>query len=100
MIGVFLSFTLSQGGMVVHWRRLRGPGWRTSAAISGVGALVTGVVLLVVAVTKAHEGAWIIMLLIPILVVFFRVTKAHYSAVAAQLTLDRLAARRRGTTTG
>ena len=87
MIGVFLSFTLSQGGMVMHWWRLRGRGWRTSAAISGVGALVTGVVLLVVAVTKVHEGAWIIMLLIPILVIFFRVTKTHYSAVASQLTL-------------
>jgi len=87
MIGVFLSFTLSQSGMVVHWRKLRGPGWRTSAVISGVGAFVTGVVLLVVAVTKAHEGAWIIMLLIPIQVVLFRITRAHYNAVAAQLTL-------------
>jgi amino acid transporter len=87
MIGVFLSFTLSQAGMVIRWQTLRGPGWKTSAAISGAGALVTGVVLLVVAVTKAHEGAWIIMLLIPILVIFFRVNKAHYSAVAAQLTL-------------
>src|SRR5687768_16179717 len=82
MIGVFVSFTLSQAGMVIHWRRLGGAGWRTNAAISGVGALVTAVVLLVVAVTKAHEGAWIIMLLIPILVIFFRVTKTHYSAVA------------------
>ena len=87
MIGVFLSFTLSQSGMVMHWRRLRGPGWRTSAAISGVGAFVTGMVLIVVAVTKAHEGAWIIMLLIPILVIFFQITKAHYMAVASQLTL-------------
>jgi amino acid transporter len=87
MIGVFLSFTLSQAGMVVHWRRIRGPGWRTSTLISGAGALVTGIVLLVVAVTKAHEGAWIIMLLIPIQVVFFRMTKAHYNAVASQLTL-------------
>ena len=100
MIGVFLSFTLSQGGMVMHWRTASRAGWRTSAAISGVGALVTGVVLLVVAVTKAHEGAWIIMLLIPILVVFFRVTKTHYSAVAAQLSLDRLAAGSSGTATG
>jgi hypothetical protein len=87
MIGVFVSFTLSQAGMVVHWRRLGGAGWRTNAAISGVGALVTAVVLLVVAVTKAHEGAWIIMLLIPIQVVVFRITSAHYNAVAAQLTL-------------
>lgn len=86
MIGVFLSFTLSRGGMVMHWRKFREPGWQTSAAISGVGALVTGVVLLVVAATKAHEGAWIIMLLMPILVFLFRVTKTHYSAVASQLT--------------
>jgi amino acid transporter len=87
MIGVFVSFTLSQAGMVMHWRRQRTAGWRTSATINGIGATVTGVVLLVVAVTKAHEGAWIIMLLIPVLVVFFRLTHAHYRAVAAQLTL-------------
>jgi hypothetical protein len=71
----------------VHWRKLRGAGWRSSAAISGTGALVTGVVLIVVAITKAHEGAWIIMLLIPIQVVLFRVTRSHYNDVAAQLTL-------------
>jgi hypothetical protein len=87
MIGVFVSFTLSQAGMVVHWRRLRAPGWRASAVINGVGATVTGLVLLVVAATKAHEGAWIIMLLIPLNVVFFRVTHRHYEQVADQLTL-------------
>jgi amino acid transporter len=87
MIGVFVSFTLSQAGMVVRWRRLRGPGWKTSAAINGVGAFVTGVVLIVVAVTKAHEGAWIIMLLIPINVLFFRATRKHYDIVASQLSL-------------
>jgi amino acid transporter len=87
MIGVFVSFTLSQAGMVVHWWRLRGPGWKSSAAINGIGALVTGIVLLIVAATKAHEGAWIIMLLIPLNVVFFRTTRRHYDGVAAQLTL-------------
>ena len=87
MIGVFVSFTLSQAGMVVHWWRLRGPGWRTSATINGVGALVTGVVLIVVAATKAHEGAWVIMLLIPVNVLLFRMTRTHYEGVAAQLTL-------------
>jgi amino acid transporter len=87
MIGVFVSFTLSQAGMLMHWRKLRGPGWRSSAAISSIGALVTGIVLVVVGITKAHEGAWIIMLLIPIQVVLFRVTRTHYTAVAAQLTL-------------
>jgi amino acid transporter len=87
MIGVFVSFTLSQAGMVVHWRRERSPGWRTSAVINGIGSTVTGLVLLVVGTTKAHEGAWIIMLLIPLNVVFFRITHRHYEIVASQLTL-------------
>jgi amino acid transporter len=93
MIGVFVSFTLSQAGMVIHWRRLRGPGWKTSAAINGFGALVTGIVLIVVAITKAHEGAWIILLLIPVHVLFFRATKRHYDSVAWELSLKRWAAR-------
>ena len=88
MIGVFVSFTLSQAGMVMHWRRLHGPGWKTSAAINGFGAIVTGIVLVVVAVTKAHEGAWIILLLIPIHVAFFRATRRHYDQVQAQLSLE------------
>jgi amino acid transporter len=87
MIGVFVSFTISQAGMVGHWRRVRTPGWRSSAAINGFGAAVTGTVLLVVATTKAHEGAWLIMLLIPITVWFFRMTRKHYDGVAAQLSL-------------
>jgi len=93
MIGVFVSFTLSQAGMVIHWRRLRGPGWKTSAAINGFGALVTGVVLIVVAITKAQEGAWIILLLIPVHVLFFRATKRHYDSVASELSLKTWAAR-------
>jgi amino acid transporter len=87
MIGVFVSFTLSQAGMVVHWRRIRGQGWKTSAAINGFGALVTGIVLIVVALTKAHEGAWIILLLIPVHVFFFRLTRRHYDVVASELSL-------------
>ena len=59
-----------------------------SAAINGVGALVTGIVLVVVAVTKTHEGAWIILLLIPIHVFFFRATRRHYDGVQAQLSLE------------
>jgi amino acid transporter len=87
MIGVFVSFTLSQAGMVVRWRRLRTPGWYSHALVNAVGALVTGIVLLVVAATKAHEGAWIIMLLIPVNVIFFRATRHHYDVVASQLSL-------------
>jgi amino acid transporter len=88
MIGVFVSFTLSQAGMVVHWKRLGGPGWRTSAAINGFGALVTGLVLVVVAFTKSREGAWIILLLIPIHVFLFRASRRHYEEVARQLSLE------------
>ncbi len=87
MIGVFLSFTLSQTGMFLRWRRLRTPGWQISAAINGIGAVVTGIVLVIVAITKGFEGAWIVMILIPLLVVLFRETKVHYDNVADQLSL-------------
>jgi amino acid transporter len=87
MIGVFISFTLSQAGMVVHWRQTKAPGWKTSALINGFGAVTTGVVLVIVAVTKTLEGAWIVLLLIPIIVAIFRATRRHYDHVGAQLTL-------------
>jgi amino acid transporter len=87
MIGVFVSFTLSQIGMVIHWRRTSEPGWRTSAFINGFGAVVTGIVLIIVAVTKTLEGAWIVLLLIPLIVALFKATHRHYQHVAADLTL-------------
>jgi hypothetical protein len=73
--------------MVLHWRRLRPAGWTTSAVINGIGAIATALVLVIVAVTKAVEGAWIILLLIPVLVILFRQTRAHYRHVASQLSL-------------
>ena len=88
MIGVFISFTLSQFGMVLHWRRLREPGWVASAFINGVGAIATAIVLCIVAVTKVFEGAWIIILLIPVLVIIFKATHRHYQHVADQLSLQ------------
>jgi amino acid transporter len=87
MIGVFISFTLSQAGMVIHWRKTKEPGWKTSALINGFGAVVTGVVLLIVAITKTLEGAWIVILLIPVIVLMFKKTRQHYDHVARQLTL-------------
>src|SRR5262245_11624279 len=87
MIGVFVSFTLSQAGMVLHWRTLGGPGWKTSAAINGFGALVTGLGLIIVAITKTAEGAWIIIVMIPVLVALFEITRRHYEHVATELTL-------------
>jgi amino acid transporter len=87
MIGVFISFTLSQAGMVIRFRKLRQPGWQTGSMISGFGALVTGIVLVIVAVTKTLEGAWIVLLLIPAIVALFKATRRHYDHVAAQLTM-------------
>ena len=87
MIGVFVSFTLSQAGMVTHWRRTRQAGWKTSALINGFGAVVTGIVLIIVAVTKTLEGAWIVLLLIPLIVAVFKATHRHYDHVASALTL-------------
>ena len=89
MIGVFISFTLSQAGMVLHWRRLKEPGWRTSAFVNGLGAAATGVVLVIVTMTKAVEGAWIIIVLIPVLVAVFISTHRHYARVADQLSLKQ-----------
>jgi hypothetical protein len=73
--------------MVIHWRRTRQAGWKTSALINGFGAVVTGIVLIIVAVTKTLEGAWIVLLLIPVIVALFKATNRHYNHVAAELTL-------------
>jgi amino acid transporter len=87
-IGVFISFTLSQSGMVRRWLRLREKGWQWRVWINGVGALVTGVVLLTLAVTKFVEGAWIVVVVIPVLVTTFVVMHRHYDEVARELSLD------------
>ena len=86
-IGVFLSFTLSQAGMVVHFVRLKAPGWRYKAAISATGATVTAVVVLVQATTKATQGAWIVIVLIPLLVGVFWKIHSHYVQLGNQLRL-------------
>jgi len=91
MLGVFVSFTLSQAGMVVKWRRERKRGWRVGAYVSGLGATLTLIVLFVVAITKFREGAWIIIVLIPILVAHFTSIHRHYDKVAEQLSLKGLA---------
>jgi amino acid transporter len=88
-VGVFSAFTLSQSGMVVHWHRKGGSNWRHKAAVNGLGACVTGVVLVIIAVTKFVHGAWIVCIIIPSLVVVFRAIHRHYSYVAAQLSLEQ-----------
>jgi amino acid transporter len=89
-IGVFISFTLSQGGMVRRWLRLREKGWRWRMWINGVGAVVTAVVLLTLAVTKFKDGAWIVVVVIPVLMLAFVVLHRHYEQVAAELSLEGL----------
>lgn len=89
-IGVFISFTLSQFGMVLHWRRTREPGWQTSVLINGLGAVLTAIVLVVIVMTKFSQGAWAVLLLTPILVLIFRAIYAHYGDVARQLSLEKM----------
>jgi amino acid transporter len=87
-VGVFTAFTLSQSGMVVHHLRKREAGWRWSIVVNGAGAVTTGLVLVVLSVAKFTEGAWFVLLLIPVLVVYFRSIKAHYADVARRLELS------------
>ena len=90
-VGVFLSFTLSQAGMVRHWLTDHGSGWHWRLAINGTGAVVTGLVTLVIAATKFSHGAWIVVLLIPLMVAAFQAVHRHYEAVAEELSLEHLA---------
>jgi amino acid transporter len=85
VVGVFTAFTLSQAGMVRRWLRLREPGWRRSAAINAVGATATGVVLVIVAITKFAGGAWIVITAMPVLVLLFSLVKRHYAQVQSAL---------------
>lgn len=89
-IGAFLAFTLSQTGMVAHWFRQKGAGWQLKAFFNGAGALATATTLAVVAYSKFGSGAWITILLIPLIVVSFYRVHAHYEVVRQQLTLHGL----------
>ena len=85
LVGVFVSFTLSQSGMVVHWRKSRESGWRRSILINAVGAALTALVLCIVVATKFLEGAWIVVGATPLLMLLMRGVHSHYSNVARQL---------------
>lgn len=91
-VGVFLAFTLSQLGLVRHWYQLRDrePGWGWRAAVNGVGALATGTVLVVVGISKFTLGAWMVVVLIPVLIGLMWSVHRHYRFVEDLLTLDRL----------
>jgi len=87
-VGVFTSFTLSQAGMVRHHRRRREPRWRRGVAINSVGAVATGVVLAVVAVTKFTGGAWLPIVVVPTILLVFRGIRRHYRAMDRALALE------------
>ncbi len=83
-IGAFLAFTLSQAGMVSHWRRVGGPGATRSMLVNGLGAIATGITVVVVLVAKFTQGAWITVLLIPGLFVAMGFVRRHYHRVSLE----------------
>jgi hypothetical protein len=91
-VGVFTAFTLSESGMVVRWRRLKEAGWQRGFTINLIGAVATGIVAIVFAISNFTRGAWIVMLLIPLLILLFKGIHRHYtnaaSEMAAQTPLD------------
>jgi amino acid transporter len=87
-VGVFIAFTLSQAGMVMHWWHLRSLHWQRSIIINGLGAVTTGVVAVVIAAMKFLEGAWIVVLLIPIMVLLFLAIQRHYQRFERERTFD------------
>ena len=87
-LGVFLSFTLSQSGMVMHWRKLRPPGWKLNATVNAIGATATFIVMCIILYTKFKGGAWMVALAIPLIVLGLRKINAHYRSVAKQLSLE------------
>ena len=86
-IGVFTAFTLSQTGMVKHWWREHGPRWQTHAVVNAVGAVATLLVVLVISVTKFTHGAWIVIIVTPLMIMGFIAIHRHYGSLRGQLTL-------------
>jgi len=89
-LGVFVAFTLSQSGMVVRWWRRREAGWRRGLMINGLGAATTAVIALIVASTKFLSGAWVVIVMAPMLITLMLGIRRHYRVVDAALALDRI----------
>ncbi|MFI6469040.1 APC family permease [Streptomyces sp. NPDC050516] len=89
-IGVFVGFTICQTGMVIHWRLERSPGWRWKALLNGFGAVLTGISAVVVTATKFTEGAWLIVIALPLLVLAFEAIHRAYGRIADRLGLGRV----------
>ncbi len=84
-VGAFLAFTLSQSGMVAHWWKKQGSGARASMAVNGLGALATGVTVVVMAVVKFMAGAWVVVLLVPSLIVVMLAVRRHYRRIDREI---------------
>lgn len=89
-IGVFTGFTLAQTGLVVHWRRVRTPGWRARAALNAVGAAASGVSTVIFLIAKFTSGAWGVVVAVLIIILLFRRIRARYESVAARLALGEV----------
>jgi amino acid transporter len=87
-IGVFLSFTLAQTGLVLKWWRDRSEGWKGKFVINGLGAVISFVVLMIFAVTKFMSGAWLVIVLLPLIVFALNKIHQHYESIALELRLD------------
>jgi amino acid transporter len=87
-VGVFTSFTLSQWGMVQHHRRLRAPAWKRGVVVNAIGAAATLIVLLIVASTKFTSGAWVPLVVVPLIIVLFVAIKRHYAGLDTNLSID------------
>ena len=87
-IGVFIGFTLSQAGLVVHWHRTRERGWRRRSAINGIGAVVTASATVVFLLTKFIAGAWVVVVAIPLFILLFHRVETYYRCAARELGID------------
>ncbi|MGP3638749.1 amino acid permease, partial [Streptomyces sp. 24-1644] len=89
-IGVFVGFTIVQTGMVLHWRRERGPKWAAKALLNGIGAVLTGVCAAVVTATKFHDGAWLVVIALPVLVLAFETVHRAYGRIGERLGVGHI----------
>jgi len=87
-VGAFLAFTLSQAGMVMHWSRSKDRNARLSAVVNGTGAIATAITFLIVIVTKFVEGAWLVVIVLPLLFILMLLIKRHYSRIAREVAVS------------
>lgn len=88
-LGVFMSFTISQSGMVIHWKREKGANWHIRAIINAIGAVTTAIIVVIIGVTKFIYGAWLVVIFIPSLIVVYKKIHEHYSDIREQLRLPK-----------